>query len=91
MEETGTLGVRILPYVHRGVAVRENVKHKIKILNNMEDIRFKIGEHDGKIIKCNAEYDDLKIISEKTKIPIKDLKEYVEQDFKMNLRSDSND
>lgn len=91
MEETGTLGVRILPYVHRGVAVRENVKHKIKILNNMEDIRFKIGENNGKIIKCNAEYDDLKIISEKTKIPIKDLKEYVEQDFKMNLRSDSND
>jgi uncharacterized protein (DUF111 family) len=49
----------------------------------MEKIRFKIGEIGGKIIKCNPEFDDLKKISQKTGIPVKDLKEYVEQDYKM--------
>ena len=86
MEETGTLGVRILPHVHRGVAIRENVVHKMIINENMEKIRFKVGEIDGKIIKCSAEYDDLKKLSEKTKIPVKDLKDFVEQDYKINRR-----
>ncbi len=91
MEETGTLGVRILPHVHRGVAVRENVIHTTQINGNTEKIRFKIGEVNGKIIKCSPEYDDLKRLSEKTRIPIKDLKDYIEQDYKMNNRSDKNE
>ena len=44
-----------------------------------------IGE---KIIKCSAEYDDLKKISSKTGIPVKDLKNYIEQDYKIKFRSD---
>lgn len=91
MEETGTLGVRMLPHVHRGVAIRENVIHNIEINGNVEKIRFKIGEINGKIIKCSPEYDDLKKLSLKTQIPIKDLKDYIEQDYKMNLRHDAND
>ena len=54
-----------------------------KLKNKMEDKRPELNKGTVKRL--------LKIISEKTKIPIKDLKEYVEQDFKMNLRSDSND
>lgn len=82
MEETGTLGVRMLPYIHRGVAVRENVLHEVEINSSLEKVRFKIGEIDGKVIKCTAEYDDLKRLSIKSGIPVKDLKEYVEQDYK---------
>ena len=82
MEETGTLGVRMLPYIHRGVAIRENVVHKVEINGEFEEVRFKIGEIDNKIIKCSAEYDDLKKLSVKTGIPVKDLKEYVELDYK---------
>lgn len=91
MKETGTLGVRMLPYVHRGVAIRENVIHNIEINGNMEKIRFKIGDMNGKIIKCSPEYDDLKKLSEKTGIPVKDLKDYIEQDYKMYLRSEDNE
>lgn len=88
MEETGTLGVRMLPHIHRGVAIRENIMHQVEINGNMENIRFKIGEIDGKIIKCSPEYDDLKKLSYKTGIPVKDLKSYIEQDYKMMLRSE---
>lgn len=91
MEETGTLGVRMLPHVHRGVAIRENIIHNIKIKDNDEKIRFKIGEINGKVIKCSPEYDDLKILSDKTGIPVKDLKDYIEQDYKMNMRSEDDE
>lgn len=88
MEETGTLGVRMLPHIHRGVAIRENVVHNVEINGETERVRFKIGEIGSKIIKCSPEYDDLKKISLKTNIPIKDLKEYIEQDYKLKNRSD---
>lgn len=88
MEETGTLGVRMLPYAHRGVAIRENVMHKVEINGNVEEVRFKVGEIDGRIIKCSPEYDDLKELSAKTGIPVKDLKDYIEQDYKKYHRSD---
>ncbi|WP_323736722.1 nickel pincer cofactor biosynthesis protein LarC [Methanosphaera sp. ISO3-F5] len=88
MEETGTLGVRMLPHIHRGVAIRENVIHKVEVNGNLEEIRFKIGQLGDKIIKCSPEYDDLKKLSDKTGIPVKDLKSYVEQDYKKEHRSD---
>lgn len=88
MEQTGTLGVRMLPHIHRGVAIRENVIHKVEINGNLEEIRFKIGQLGDKIIKCSPEYDDLKKLSDKTGIPVKDLKSYVEQDYKKEHRSD---
>lgn len=87
MEETGTLGVRMIPVIHRGVATREGVHEKINIDNNPEDIRFKIGYIDNKIIKCTPEYDDAKKISEKTGIPIKDVMIIAEQEYKRIKRS----
>ncbi|MBQ6219624.1 MAG: nickel pincer cofactor biosynthesis protein LarC [Methanosphaera sp.] len=88
MEETGTLGVRILPYLHRGLAVRENIKHNVEINGTTEEVRFKIGLLDDKIIKCNVEYDDVKRISDKTGIPVKDLKSFIEEDYKLKKRRD---
>lgn len=86
MEETGTLGVRVIPTVHRGVATRENVHQTITINGVDEDIRFKIGCIGNKVIKCSPEYDDIKRISDKTSIPIKDLMSYVQEEYKINSR-----
>ncbi|WP_455645076.1 nickel pincer cofactor biosynthesis protein LarC [Methanosphaera sp.] len=88
MEETGTLGVRMIPTTHRGVATRENVYQKININGTVENIRFKIGYIDDKVIKCTPEYDDIKEISDKTNIPIKDLMSIAEQEYKRKLRSE---
>ncbi|MBE6493220.1 MAG: nickel pincer cofactor biosynthesis protein LarC [Methanosphaera stadtmanae] len=88
MEETGSLGIRIIPQIHRGVAIRENVLHNININGNDEEIRFKIGSVGEKIIKCSPEYDDIKNLSDKTGIPVKDLQAYAEQEFKKYLRSE---
>ena len=88
MEETGTLGVRMLPYVHRGVAIRENVLHSVEINGESEEVRFKIGQIGDKIIKSTPEYDDVKKLSDKTGIPVKDLQSFIEQDYKKFLRSE---
>lgn len=88
MEETGTLGVRVIPTVHRGVAIRENIHEKININGTWEDVRFKIGYINDKIIKCTPEYDDIKKIANKTSIPIKDLIKYVEMEYRINNRGD---
>lgn len=81
IEETGTLGVRMIPYMHRGVVFRENISHKILINGVEEEVRFKVGYLGNKVIKCNPEYDDLKILSKKHDIPLKDLKEQIEKDY----------
>ncbi len=88
MEETGTLGVRMLPYVHRGVAIRENVLHSVEINGESEEVRFKIGQIGDKIIKSTPEYDDVKKLSDKTGIPVRDLQSFIEQDYKKFLRSE---
>lgn len=89
MQETGTLGIRIIPTIHRGVATRENVHKKININGVDEDIRFKIGYVNDKVIKCTPEYDDIKKISEKTSIPVKDLMNIAKQNF--NLEEDKHE
>lgn len=86
MEETGTLGIRILPCAHRAVAKRENVPFTMKINNENETIQFKIGYIEDKIIKCSPEYEDIKRISDKTDIPLRDLMKLAEQEYKKYLR-----
>lgn len=86
MKETGSLGVRIIPNIHRGVADRE-----IKTLNvNVDDyefqVHYKVGYVEDEIIKCSAEYEDVKLISQKTNIPAKDVEKILEQEYKNYIR-----
>lgn len=62
-EETGTLGIRINPKLHRGVASREFIKLPVKILNNEYEITFKIGYYNDKIISKRPEFEDIKKIA----------------------------
>lgn len=75
IRQTGTLGVRIIPSLHRSAITRENVTKPIKIKNEIYNIRFKIGYTDDKIIKCTPEYDDIKKIADETNMPVRSLME----------------
>jgi len=62
--ETETLGIRYYP------VLRETLKREIKIINTKYGkVRIKIGELNNKKIK-NFEYEDIKKIAEKKKIPL---------------------
>lgn len=62
MEETGTLGVRVLPITHRFEVDREIEEVTIKIGNKRERIRIKKSKHGSK-----PEFEDIRRISKKYK------------------------
>jgi uncharacterized protein (DUF111 family) len=65
MEETGTLGVRVIP-IERFEAEREIKEAEIKIRGEKEKIRVKKSEYGTK-----PESDDIRRIAEKYKIPLR--------------------
>jgi uncharacterized protein (DUF111 family) len=76
--ETGSLGIRISPNMHRGVAKREFVKETFNINGNDYEVTFKIAYINGEIISKRPEYEDLKRIAEDSEIPLRKVKEMIE-------------
>ena len=76
-EETGSLGIRIAPHIHRGVAKREFVKRNVNIEGTEFEVTFKIGYVNDRIISERPEYEDLKKIAEKTGLTLRKVKEMV--------------
>ncbi|RLI95884.1 MAG: hypothetical protein DRO92_00835 [Candidatus Altiarchaeales archaeon] len=67
MEETGTLGVRVIPAIERYETKREIVEKEIKIFGNIERIRVKKSKYNMK-----PEFDDLRRICIKYRIPFRE-------------------
>lgn len=82
MQETGTLGIRIIPQLHRGVSDRIIESKRITIKSKEYEVKFKVGYTDEKLIKCSPEYEDVKKISQETEIPVKDLQQYLINEYK---------
>jgi uncharacterized protein (TIGR00299 family) protein len=82
IRETGTLGVRILPYVHRNIVTREIKPIKIHIGEMDHEINIKIGKIGEDIINYSPEYEDAKRIADKTGIPLKDIMKRANETFK---------
>jgi pyridinium-3,5-bisthiocarboxylic acid mononucleotide nickel chelatase len=83
IRETGTLGVRVLPYAHRNIAHREIIPSDVEIDGNNFEINIKIGKIGDEIISIKPEYEDAKTISEKTGTPLKDVMDAAIQVFRM--------
>lgn len=81
MKETGTLGIRILPEIHRSVAKREIVTKKVNINSSEYEVHFKVGYIRDNLITCRPEYEDVKLISQQTGIPVKDLENYLKNKY----------
>ena len=75
--QTGSLGIRITPNLHRGIAKREFVKKEFEINNKTYEVTFKIGYVNGEIISSRPEYEDLKKIADDTGIPLIKIKEMI--------------
>ena len=72
MEETGTTGVRELVCDRWFFQETKIEKRKVKINGKQFEINFKISEHNEK-----PEWEDLKKLSEKLKIPIRKLRKEI--------------
>lgn len=76
-KETGSLGIRIMPNIHRGIAKREFVKKIFKIEDKEYEVTFKIGYVNGEIISNRPEYEDLKRIALDTGLSLREVKEII--------------
>ena len=72
MDETGTLGVRILDQP-RLVALRENETRQILVGGKTFDVKVKTSTVDGRIISMKPEYEDLKKIARDLGRPLREV------------------
>jgi pyridinium-3,5-bisthiocarboxylic acid mononucleotide nickel chelatase len=73
IRETGTLGVRVIPYVHRNIASRKIIPTKIGIKGKIFEINIKVGMIGDEVISIKPEYEDARKISEEMDMPLKDV------------------
>lgn len=76
-KETGSLGIRISPNLHRGIAKREFIKKDYEIEGKTYDVTFKVGYVNGEIISSRPEYEDLKKIAKDSGLTLREIKELV--------------
>ena len=85
IRETGTLGVRVLPYVHRNIVSRKIIPVEIDINGIKRELRIKVGMIGDEVISSKVEYEDAKRLSEETGIPLKDVMLRADDAFKESL------
>lgn len=85
IRETGTLGVRVFPYVHRNIAERKIIPIEMDIAGEMIQINIKVGLIGEEIISIAPEYEDAKTISARTGISLKDVMKQANEEFKRIL------
>ena len=73
IRETGTLGVRVIPFVHRNIASRKIVPIQFDINGIEVEIRIKVGMIGKDIISVKPEYDDVRKVSYERGVPLKDV------------------
>ena len=66
VRETGSLGVRVFPSLHRFVAEREQRSVQVEISGHIYDADVKVSRMDGDLLNIKAEYEDCKRIAEET-------------------------
>ncbi|MHC1610779.1 MAG: nickel pincer cofactor biosynthesis protein LarC [Candidatus Methanospirareceae archaeon] len=82
MEETGSLGVRVMPVKHRFVAGREEKRVKVRIRGVEKEVVVKIGRDEGgNVLNVAPEFEDVKRIANELKMPLKDVMKIMEGTF----------
>ena len=87
-KETGTLGIRVSEYTHRGIAERQFVPLEINVGGHVYTINFKVATIGDDIISHRPEYEDIRRISVEQDIPlieIRDVANTMIRDFLENI------
>ncbi len=81
IRETGTLGVRVIPYVHRNITSRKIVPVNVDINGKTFEIQIKVGMIGNEIISVKPEYEDARRISEESNMSLKNVMDLANQVF----------
>ena len=75
IDETGTLGVRVY-FCERHIVNRETQNVELSIGGNKETVKIKVSKgSNGEVVRLKPEFEDLKRLAEKTKVPLRELSE----------------
>jgi len=80
MKETGSLGVRVFPSVHRYIANREQRTVTAEINGSLYQASVKVSQLGDAILNIKPEFDDCKNIAEKTGLPLRAVIKKVEEE-----------
>lgn len=86
IEETGSLGVRIIPIKHRLIAQREMGKVSISLNGKDFLIAVKVARDlRGALLNISAEFDECKKASQESGIPVRDVIRLTEEEARKNF------
>ena len=84
--ETGSLGVRQVPVMHRFTVQRKIIEVNITAAGNSHLIHVKVAcDNKGEILNISAEFDDCKKIAKETGLPVKDIIRKAEETARSDL------
>ena len=84
--ETGTLGIRSIPQVHRDVIQRNFRKFVVNIGGISEEVTFKLATLNNDLISARIEFEDAKVISLKSNMPLKDVIDLANRQFMSSFK-----
>jgi len=79
IRETGTLGVRTIPYVHRNIVSREIIPVEVDFNGQPKTVRIKVAKIGEEIVNVTVEYEDARKVSEEIQMPLKDVIRFINQ------------
>ena len=89
IEETGTLGVRVMPTKHRLVARRRFDTVKIRIGSKEHTVAVKIAEDTfGTVLNISAEFEDAKRVAREAGVPVREVMRAAENSARRKLGCD---
>lgn len=77
--ETGSLGVRVFPSIHRFLAQREEIEVDVELTGKVHRARVKVSRLGEEIISLKPEYEDCKQIAEETGLALREVSKKVEE------------
>ena len=79
MKETGSLGVRVFPSLHRFVAEREEREVGFEIEGRPFTVRVKVSLLGGEVLQIKAEHDDCRRIASESGLPLREVARRAEE------------
>ena len=80
MRETGSLGLRVFPSLHRHVAEREQKIIEVEINGLIHQAAVKVSRFEGRMLNIKPEFEDCKRIARETGLPLRTVIKKVEEE-----------
>ena len=79
-EELGTLGIRVIPSVHRLILGRRLMRVKVTIRGETREVEVKVGTIGGRVSSVKPEFDQARTWAEETGVPVREILRRVEEE-----------